>query len=41
MSSFTKAVGTSVNVPANSLIVRFTPVTGGFNFVNYLTSTSS
>lgn len=41
MSAFTKATGTSVTVPAGSLLVRFTPVTGGFNFINYITSSNS
>ena len=41
MSSFSTATGTTVSVPANSLFVRFTPVTGGFNFISYLTNTTT
>lgn len=41
MSSFTSATGTSLTIPVNSLFVRFTPVTGGFNFVSYFNNSSS
>ena len=41
MSSFTVATGTSLTIPANSLFVRFTPVTGGFNFDSYLNKSSN